>query len=166
MMREEYIIKYKNDLGEFIDEECIDSKEEYIKEYYSNKNELIKTELIRNEKVRVVTYENCGENFEELLKMHFKMYGNISANFMEAHEITNEGYKVRGHLFKNGELNFVRDTYYDNMEDVVKEVSLNPQNNYEPTMVEYYEYDDNKELIGITQKTIDGKVIAHIDFES
>ncbi|WP_334077933.1 hypothetical protein [Paenibacillus sanfengchensis] len=53
----EYTIKYKNNLGEFISEECVDKNQRYIKEYYSNENDLIKTELIRNEKVRVVRYE-------------------------------------------------------------------------------------------------------------
>ncbi len=160
----EYIIRYKDDLGEFINEECIDKNEEYSKEYYSKENELIKTELIENEHIIVVTYENCSTNFEELLEKHLKEYGNVTADFMEIHEIIREGYKVRGHLYKNGNLNFVRETYYDMEDDIIKEVSLNPKNNYEPTMVEYYEYDNNKELIGITQKTIDGKIISHIDF--
>ncbi|AZK48591.1 hypothetical protein [Paenibacillus lentus] len=160
-----YIIKYRNDIGEFINEESVDTHEEYSKEYYTNNNELIKTELIINGKVKVVTYENSDINFEELLEKHLKEYGNASADFMGVHEITSEGYKVRGHLFKNGKLNFVRETYYDMMGNEIKEVSLNPKNNYEPTMVEYYEYDDNKELIRITQKTIDGKVISHIDLD-
>ncbi|GIO86789.1 hypothetical protein J25TS5_37210 [Paenibacillus faecis] len=163
---EEYIIKYKNNLGEFINEECVDKNQRYIKEYYSKENALIKTELIRNEEVKVVRYKNCGENFEELLEKHLKEYGNISADFMGTHEITKEGYKVRGHLYEDGELSFVREIYYDMMGDEIKEVTLDSKNNYEPTVIEYYEYDENKELIGLTQKTIDGKVIAHIDFES
>lgn len=50
-------------------------------------------------------------------------------------------------------------TYYD--ENEIKEVSLDSNNNYGSTM---FEYDDNKELIGITQKIINGKIISHIEF--
>lgn len=159
-----HIIRFKNDLGEFINEECITKDGEYIKEYYSEKDDLIKTELIKKGAVLVVRYENCGTNFAELLAVHLKEYGNVTADFLAVQEMTNKGYKKRGHLFENGKLLFVRETYYDSLGDIVKEVSLNSKNNYEPTMVEYYEYDDQKELIGITQKTMDGRVISYIDF--
>lgn len=160
----EYIIKYINDDGKFVNEESIDKNGLYNKEYYTKENKLIKTEVIKNEHIIVVRYQNCNANFKELLKKHSEEYGNISADFMGTHEITKEGFKVRGHLYKNGKLNFVRETYYDVNENEVKEVSLDSDNNYKPTMVEYYEYDDNKELIGITQKTIGGKIISHIEF--
>lgn len=61
-----HIIRFKNNLGEFINEECITNDEEYSKEYYSEKGELIKTELIEKGAVLVVRYENCRTNCAEL----------------------------------------------------------------------------------------------------
>lgn len=156
----EHIIKYKDSVGELIEEKFLGAFVEYSKEYYSQDQKLFKTELIENQQVMLVTYENSGENHKELFCIHQEDYGNITADFLEAHQVTEDGYKVRGYLYEKGKLTFVRDTYYDNADEIMKEISLNPSKNYAATMIEYYEYDENRELIRITQKTMDDKIIS------
>lgn len=158
-----YSIKNKDENGVYIEEKDANISEWYSKEYYTKDNKLFKTEVINNNEIIVVRYYNCI-NVEEALKEHTELYGDISADFMEEELKLDGGYKIRGFLYENGKLNYVREIYYDADDDIVKEVALNPRAIYEATMVEYYEYDDNKELIGITQKTMDGKVISHIEF--
>lgn len=156
----EHIIKYRDNKGNLFEEKLLGSFTEYSKEYYSKDQKLLKSELIEEQQIMLVTYENSGNNHKELFCIHQEAYGNIAADFLEAHQVTADEYRVRGYLYEKGKLTFVRDTYYDNANEIMKEISLNPSMNYVATMIEYYEYDENKELIRITQKTMDDKIIS------